>query len=284
MFKSYLSIIKPGIIVGNLFSVICGFFLASQKNINYLYLLKIIISTSLIIGSSCVFNNIIDCDIDRIMKRTNNRVFPKNIISLKKGFIYAFILGINGFLLSFFWMNYLTTFIAFLGFIIYVLFYTAFFKKNSIHSTLIGSLSGATPPVIGYCSVSNQLDLCSMILFFMFFFWQIPHTYTIAISRFKDYKKVNIPLLPIKKGITITKKYIIFYIFLFTIFNVLLSINGYTSYIFLVVSIILNTLWIAISLYGFKKDVNNHLWAKKNFLFSIFIITMISVIIIFDSL
>ncbi|MXP51373.1 heme o synthase [Pantoea sp. SoEX] len=281
MLKQYLQLVKPKIIFGNLISVAGGFLLASKGNINYKLLIISLLGVSLVIASSCILNNVIDCDIDQKMDRTKNRILAKNVISIKKVVFYSFMLGIKGLFLLYFYVNFISTLLAMLGAGIYVVVYSLYMKRRSIHSTLIGSIAGATPPIIGYCAVTNKFDICALILTLIFSLWQVPHSYSIAILFLKDYKLVNIPVLPAIKGITTTKHHIIFYIVLFIFSIFMLTISGYASYRCLFVSSLVSLIWFIIALSGYKTD-NNEVWARQLFIFSIFTITVISIMISID--
>ena len=97
MIKRYLQVTKPGIIFGNLISVIGGFLLASKGSIDYSLFLFTLVGVSLVVASGCVYNNYIDRDIDKKMERTKNRVMVKGLISPKLSLVYATVLGIAGF-------------------------------------------------------------------------------------------------------------------------------------------------------------------------------------------
>ncbi|BAH83204.1 heme o synthase [Candidatus Ishikawella capsulata] len=281
MIKEYLQLTKPRIILGNLVSVTGGFLLASKGHVNYSRLFITLISMALIIASSCVFNNIIDCDIDKKMYRTRNRVLVKEKISLKTSMLYGFILGIMGFWLIYSKINLLTIWLTLIGFLIYVFIYSLYMKRHSIYGTLVGSLAGAVPPVTGYCAVTNHFDVASLILLIIFTTWQIPHAYAIAIYRFKDYQRINIPILPLIKGIKVAKNHIIVYILLFIIANLLLTITGFTGYKYLLVTCIISFIWLIMSYTGYKTK-NNSLWARRIFLFSIINITVVSIMMSID--
>lgn len=105
MFKQYLQVTKPGIIFGNLISVIGGFLLASKGSIDYPLFIYTLVGVSLVVASGCVFNNYIDRDIDRKMERTKNRVLVKGLISPGVSLVYATLLGIAGFMLLWFGAN-----------------------------------------------------------------------------------------------------------------------------------------------------------------------------------
>lgn len=139
MFKQYLQVTKPGIIFGNLISVIGGFLLASKGSIDYPLFIYTLVGVSLVVASGCVFNNYIDRDIDRKMERTKNRVLVKGLISPAVSLVYATLLGIAGFMLLWFGANPLACWLGVMGFVVYVGVYSLYMKRHSVYGTLIGS-------------------------------------------------------------------------------------------------------------------------------------------------
>ncbi|ABF13813.1 heme o synthase [Candidatus Palibaumannia cicadellinicola] len=285
MIRLYLQATKPGIVLSNLMSFIGGFLLASKGRINYLIFLVTLLGVLFIVTAGCVLNNIIDRDIDRKMERTKNRPLAIGSISILTCLIYALICSIIGIYLLYNYTNKLTMLLAIIGLIVYVGIYTKCMKRQSIYSTIIGSFSGAIPPVIGYCAVSNQFDTGALLLLLIFCLWQMPHSYAIAILRLQDYQAASIPILPIKKGIRITKNHIVIYIVAFIVTTILLNISGYTtSYQYLIVTNFINFWWLYLALQGYKEDNNDILWSKKMFIFSIIAITSLSLMMSLDSI
>ncbi|WP_042150883.1 MULTISPECIES: heme o synthase [unclassified Pseudoalteromonas] len=281
MIKSFLQLTKPGIIIGNLIAAAAGFFLAAQGNIDWFLFLAMCSGVILIIASGCVFNNYIDRDIDGLMQRTCNRVLVKKLISLNSALVYAFILGLAGFTVLFVFTNITSLFFGALGFIVYVGFYSLYFKRKSIYGTLVGSLSGACPPVIGYCAITGNFDIGAAIILIAFCLWQIPHSYAIAIYRMTDYQAAKIPVLPVCKDIKTARMHIIAYITAFTLVSLLLSQQAYVGIIYAVVMSILGAYWLYIAIADFNR-LSNQMWAKRLFVFSILTITILSVLISFD--
>lgn len=282
--KNYLNLIKPGIVIGNLISCTGGFLTASHGNIQYIHLIYVIIGMSLIISSGCIFNNIIDRDIDSIMDRTKNRILAqKNTISIKKTIVFTIILNIIGLLFLICTKNLFTILLANIGFFIYVIVYSYWMKRKFSYSTIVGSISGSMPPVIGYCTASNQFDMGALILLLIFSFWQIPHSYAITIFRNQDYKKAKIPTFMITQGIKKTRIHIIICIIGFILSTALLTITGYTSITFLFIISIINTFWLYESLYKYKLIKDNSLWSKRIFILSIIIIIFLNLLLSIDS-
>ena len=214
MIKDYYSLTKPGIIRGNLITAAAGFFLASKDIVDMKLLLAMLVGTSLVIASGCVLNNYLDISIDKQMARTKKRALVTGTITSKNALIFATILGLSGEIILLIFTNLLTALIGLFGLFVYVIVYGAA-KRRSTHGTLVGSLSGAVPPVAGYTAVTGSLDWAALTLFLILVCWQMPHFYAIAIYRYNEYKAAGLPMLPIVKGIRATKLQILNYCLFF---------------------------------------------------------------------
>ena len=270
----YFSLTKPGIIFGNLITTIGGFYLV-KPHASFLLLLLTLAGIALVIASGCVFNNYIDRDIDPLMERTKNRATALGLVSTRKLLLFGALLGICGFAVLLCFTNMLATFIALIGFLFYSVVYSLYFKRTSVYGTAIGSISGAVPPVVGYWAASNSFDAGAIIVFLMLVIWQMPHSYAIAIYRLKDYIAAGIPVLPVKKSMRYTKISMLIYVIIFSMASMLPTFFSYTGGYYLGVAIVLNLYWIYLSVKGFS-TTDDALWARKNFLFSIIVITLLS--------
>ncbi|AEF53141.1 heme o synthase [Marinomonas posidonica] len=282
MFKRYLQVTKPGIIMGNLISVAGGFFLAARGDIDWMLMLMTVIGLSLVVASGCAINNYIDRDIDAKMKRTRNRVTVNGEMSGKAAFFHGVVLGVIGFALLSYFTNWVAVAFAVFGYVVYVGLYTLYFKRKSVYGTFIGSLSGAVPPVVGYCAAAGQFDAGAAILLTMFSIWQMPHSYAIAIFRFDDYKAAGIPVLPVSQGIAKAKRHIILHIAAFAVVAALLPLAGYVGIGFMVVALSTSLWWLAMALRGYRADIDLNGWARQVFFFSIITVTALSVTMAID--
>ncbi|MGV3278683.1 heme o synthase [Rickettsiales bacterium LUAb2] len=279
--NKFFSITKPGIVFGNLITTIAGFFLGIRYyHFDFILFISTLLGISLVVASGCVFNNCIDKDIDTIMERTTKRVLPSGLMSVNTALIYGSILGILGFLLLYWQTNVLTVFLAFIGFFVYVVIYSLWLKRKNTYGIVVGAVSGAIPPVVGYCAASNNFDLMAVILFILLFLWQMPHTYAINIYRQSDFTKANLPILPNIKGMLYTKKTILIYVVLFVIVSILPTIIGVTGKLYLLAALLLGITWIAMGVKGFSNQ-EDKIWARKMFLFSINILTILSIFMCF---
>lgn len=263
-------------------TVFGGFFLGSKEAINFPLFLSTLLGIALVIASGCVFNNYIDRDIDKLMERTKNRASARGLVSGLFMIFYAGLLGVLGTLVLGLFTNALTMYVAWVGLFFYVVLYSLYFKRNSVFGTLIGSVSGAVPPVVGYCAATNTFDLGAVILFLILCFWQMPHSYAIAIYRFQDYAAAKIPVLPVKKNIAVAKISMLVYAILFVLAVFALFLFGYANWIYLVIGLGISLYWPYLVIKGFKiksqEYADNIPWAKKVFLFSIINITALSIV------
>lgn len=283
MIKDYYLLTKPGIIRGNILTLIAGYMVGSiNLEFSLARLLWAIIGTSMVVASSCVFNNIIDRDIDKYMTRTKNRALVRGTINLKNATIYGVLLGLLGTVILLAQVNTLTALLGLVGMALYVIVYT-FTKRKTTYGTLIGSLSGSVPPLAGYSAAANVVDLTSVVLFLSMTCWQMSHFYAIALYRLNEYKKAKIPLLPIKKGILRTKISILGYIVGFTLTCSMLYLLSAISEISFLIFVILSTLWICLGVYYFKTKSDTK-WGKNMYLFSLIVIAAWCLILSVDSL
>jgi protoheme IX farnesyltransferase len=279
LIKEYYSITKPGIIYGNAITVVAGFILASRGHIDWFLLFATLAGLSLVVASGCVFNNYIDRDIDGIMERTKNRALVRGLVSPRSALVFGIFLGVFGIAILAFYTNLLTVAMSLVGLFVYVVVYSMWFKRTSVHGTIVGSISGAIPPVVGYLAVSNNFDFGAIILFFILALWQMPHSFAIAIYRLPDYTKAGIPVLPVKKGILVTKIQMLVYIALFVLATFVLVVFGYTRQIYFFTMVLFGLAWIGLSVKGFY-TANDKLWARNMFIYSIVVIVVFFVVVL----
>lgn len=279
MISEYYWLTKPGIIYGNTITALAGFFSAgggaSIEKISF------VLGLAFIIGSACVFNNIYDRGMDAKMDRTKNRAVASGSISVSKAFIFGIILFLAGSGILFYFVNILSLLVAILGWVVYVAIYTPL-KHKTVHATLIGSIAGAVPPVVGYTAVTNNLDLAAWLLFLILVCWQMPHFYVIAIHRFDDYVRAFIPVLPSRKGFYVTKKYMLAYIAAFIFASLSLTFFKYNGYFYAFIVGFFGLAWLWFCLKGFKQGIDEKLWAKKMFRFSLIVLVVFSIMVSID--
>lgn len=281
MFRAYYYLVKPGIIRGNIITAGAGFFLASKGDIDWGLLAATLGGLSLVIASACAFNNYLDRDIDAKMARTRKRALVIGSISEKNALIFATVIGLAGSTILGVFTSQLAQLVALLGLFFYVVVY-GYAKRRTVWGTAIGSISGATPPVVGYTAVAGRLDWPAVILFIILVFWQMPHFYSIAIFNMKQYASAKIPVLPIKKGVRAAKFQIAAYVTAFMAAAASLSVFGYTGYLYLSAVAVFGLFWLRLCILGFQAK-DDSAWAKNIFRFSLLVLTILSLTISLDS-
>lgn len=281
-FKNYLQLTKPGIIMGNAITASGGFILASGWRIPFFLFLATLVGLSFVIASACVCNNFIDRDLDRKMHRTRNRVLPKGLVKEDRAILFSMILGTIGVVILFKYVNLLATVAAIFGFFVYVLLYS-FSKYLTPMCTVIGSIAGSIPPVVGYAAIKGSIDLGAILIFTTIVMWQMPHFYAIAMYRLRDYKTAEVPVMPVSRGIFATKLRMLFYIVGFLATAIMLFVCKYVGYLYLGVATLLSIYWLFLSIKGFYAK-NDAFWARKMFLYSLVVVMAICGIIPFSAI
>ncbi len=278
--RNYYSLTKPGIIYGNVLTTIGGFLFAAKGVINVPLFIAVILGTALVIAASCIFNNYLDRDIDHKMSRTKNRCLVTGEISEGSALMLGTILMLSGISILIFFTNLLTAIVGMLGAFFYIIVYYQG-KRFTKFGTEIGSISGALPIVGGYTAVTNHLDLGAILLFLILIFWQMPHFYAIALFRMKEYEAAGIPVVPLVRGIPLTKILLTLYLLGFCLLAASLTFFGYTTNWYLFMMGVVSLYWLSIGIRGFKvKSLNS--WARKVFLTSLIIILVFSLLISID--
>lgn len=278
-FRDYLSLAKPGIILGNLISAAGGFFLGSRGQISVGAFLATLAGMALVIGGGCALNNYIDRDIDALMTRTRNRPLPMKRIPAVFAVILGLLLALCGLSVLALHANALAVGIAFSGFIVYVVLYSLWLKRTR-HGTWMGSLAGAVPPLVGYCAASGRLDIAGLILFLIYAAWQFPHAYAIAILHLQDYATASIPVLPVVQGVGRVKRNMPAYVAAFTLCSLLLFFTHNTGWGYFAVLLFLGLAWMRAAWRGRKGD--DRLWARKSFAYSILMVMALSLMMSVD--
>ncbi len=270
MIRAYYRLAKPGIVYGNIFTVIAGYLFATHLEISWPVFTAVILGMAMVIAGACVFNNVLDRDIDAKMERTKVRATVTGAVSVRAALVYGTVLCVVGFSMLFFDTNALTAAVALTGFFFYVVMYGAAKRITRAH-TLIGSISGAVPILAGYTAATHSIDAAGIILFLILVLWQMPHFYAIALYRLHEYAAAGIPLLPSVKGAYLTKIVIAVYIAAFVFAQAIFTILSYTGYVYLAVVLSFGIAWFVRAIRGFSAH-DDAVWAKHLFYFSLYVL------------
>ncbi len=276
----YYQLTKPGVLYGNVITGVSGFLFGAAyfQEFDFWLFVATIGGMTLIIAAACALNNVFDRDIDKVMERTKTRGVASGAVSVRGATIFALTLFAFGTLVLALWSNWLVTAIGLAGFVTYVWLYGALSKRQSIHGTAVGSVSGAFPILAGYCAVSGQIDAAAVLVFLILFFWQFPEFYSIAIYRQKEYAKAGVPVMTVVKGVQNTKVQIFVYTILYVISTVLLTPLGYTGWVYFVAMLLLGLWWLKIGWGAFRvpEGPKSDAWARRMFHFSLIVLLALS--------
>ena len=259
-------------------------YLLGAADVNYIQLFYLISGGILIVSSSNIFNQIIERDLDKLMKRTQNRPLPKNEITPIVALFLAIVTSVIG-LIFMYLINIKVAILAALSIFLYTAVYTPM-KLISPFSVFIGAIPGAFPFMIGWVAATNHIGIEALTLFLMQFFWQFPHFWSIGWSQNSDYEKAGFKMLPTGKKDKSTSAQILFY----SIWAVLISILPYfgitgelkLSIIGVLVVIILGSYLIYKSYILFLDGKNEN--AKKLMLTSVIYLTLVQLTFLFDKI
>jgi len=265
------------------FSSFISYFLGASE-INYIELFYLIAGGILIVGSSNIFNQVIERDLDKLMKRTQNRPLPKEEITPRTALFLAILSAVIG-LLFMYLINLKVAILAATSIFLYTAIYTPM-KLVSPLSVFVGAIPGAFPFMIGWVAATNDIGIEALTLFLMQFFWQFPHFWSIGWSQNSDYEKAGFKMLPTGRKDKSTSAQILFY----SIWAVLVSIIpffGITGELKLsVVGVLavfaLGALLIYKSYILFLDGKNEN--AKKLMLTSVIYLTFIQLTFLFDKI
>lgn len=198
-FKDFKNLVKLRLTFLVVFSASISFLIAaeSQISINWYNWLKLIIGGFLVTSAANGFNEIIEKDLDKLMKRTMDRPLPSGRMTNGQALVLSLVMGILGtYLLGS--LNILTGILSVFSILFYAFIYTPLKQKSPI-AVFMGAIPGALPPLIGYVAAHGQINQIALILFGIQFVWQFPHFWAIAWVLDDDYKKAGFRLLPTTK-------------------------------------------------------------------------------------
>jgi protoheme IX farnesyltransferase len=194
----YIELTKPRITVFILMSAAVGFLCGTRgaNHWNLITLLHTVIGTALIASGTAALNQWYERAADAKMDRTKLRPIPSGRITAVQALCFGVTLSIAGFIELWLGANLLTGMLGLFTMASYLGVYTPL-KQRSPHSTTIGAIPGAMPPLIGYAAAAGTLTTEAWILYAILFLWQFPHFYAIAWMYRDDYAKAGIRMLPV---------------------------------------------------------------------------------------
>ncbi|KAA9131838.1 protoheme IX farnesyltransferase [Marinihelvus fidelis] len=248
--RDYLELCKPRVVALIVFTAVVGMLLATTGLPPWNALLAGTAGIGLAASSAAAINHLLDRRIDAVMARTRERPLPTGHLTSTRVVVFAAVIGIASMIILVVFVNVLTAVLTFASLIGYAVIYTTWLKRATPQNIVIGGAAGAAPPVLGWTSVTGQVDADALLLFLIIFAWTPPHFWALAIYRRADYAAVDIPMLPVTHGVNFTRWHILFYTILLVIVTTLPWLTGMSGLVYLAGATVLNAgfLWYAFAL------------------------------------
>src|SRR3954470_302696 len=263
----YWALTKPRVTQLAVFCAVIGMFLATPDLPNWTTVIAATIGIWLLAGAAFAVNCLVEREIDSRMARTARRPMARGELTVLQTLVFSGMIGGAGMWVLYNFVNPLTMWLTFATFVGYAVIYTMILKPATPQNIVIGGLSGAMPPALGWAAIANDVPMQAWILVLIICVWTPPHFWALALYRRDDYAKSGLPMLPITHGLKFTQ----FHIWLYTIALVATTMLPYAVHmsglIYLVSAIGLNAvfLWYSWQVHRNYTD----LIARKAFTYSI---------------
>ncbi len=195
--QDFLILIKHRLTSLVVFTTAVGYLIANRGNLDWLNFVLTVLGVFLVVGSANAMNQVLEADVDGMMKRTAKRPLPSGRMKRQTAILVSILMLILGQFILLKYVNFISALLAFVAFVIYVFIYTPL-KRMTPLCTFVGAIPGAIPPAIGWTAVRGQIELGAIILFGIQFLWQFPHFWSIALICKSDYERVGFKVLPSK--------------------------------------------------------------------------------------
>lgn len=278
--RQYWVLTKPRVTQLAVFCAIIGMFLATPGMVPWPILIGGSIGIWLLAGAAFAVNCLIEQAVDAKMRRTAWRPSATGEITPLQIIIFSCLLGSAGMVVLWVYTNPLTMWLTFATFVGYAVIYTWLLKPATPQNIVIGGLSGAMPPALGWVAVSNQLSAEAWLLVLIIFVWTPPHFWALALYRREDYEEAGLPMLPVTHGERFTLLNILLYTLILLAASILPYVYGMSGIFYLASAIILSSIFIyyAVRLY---RNYSDQL-ARKTFKYSISYLALLFAAILLD--
>lgn len=237
--RDFFALSKPLIVGLLLITTYGGLVIGAQEWPSFSLTFWTLIGGALAAGGSSALNQYIDRELDRHMQRTAKRPLADSRLADAEGLSFGLGLSLVSYYILACFVNGLAALLSLAGIIYYVLVYSLWLKKATVQNIVIGGGAGAIPPMVGYAAATGYLDWTAWILFGIIFMWTPPHFWALAIVRMKDYERAGVPMLPVVRGETETRRQIFIYTLELVLVTLLLPVLKLAGSIYLVSSLVL---------------------------------------------
>tara|TARA_Y100001935_G_scaffold242425_1_gene232829 strand:+ start:500 stop:1342 length:843 start_codon:yes stop_codon:yes gene_type:complete len=275
---------KPRVMSLVLFTCMVGLVIAPTK-VDIIMAIVSLLAVSLGAGAAGTLNMWYESDLDALMSRTCLRPIPVGKVKKNQALIFGIMLSLISISLLYFSSNFISAFLLFLTISFYFFVYTVWLKRKTPQNIVIGGAAGALPPVIGWSIATGNLSAEPIILFLLIFLWTPSHFWALSLYKSEDYKKANIPMLPLISGTEKTKKNILVYSILMLVpILAMYFINMVTLYYFTLSTILTSYyIYLCYNLREAKNQKKSNLLAKKIFTYSIMYLFFLFLFLLIDN-
>lgn len=203
---AYVALTKPRIIELLLVTTVPAMILAERDWPGTWLVIATLIGGTLSAGGANAINNVIDRDIDEVMRRTSHRPMPTHKVEPRPALVFGILLGIGGFGWLWATTNLLAAVLSTAALLFYVFVYTLWLKRSSTQNIVIGGAAGAAPVLVGWAAVTGSLEVAPWLMFAIIFYWTPPHFWALSLRYREDYERAGVPMLPVVHGEEATKR------------------------------------------------------------------------------
>jgi heme o synthase len=278
--NSFFALCKPRVTALIVFTAIIGMFLATPGMVPLQILIAATIGIAMASGAAAAFNHLVEQKIDAKMARTRGRPLPTGQINSQQTFAFATIVALIGLSILYVFVNPLTMWLTFATFLGYAVIYTVFLKPATPLNIVIGGLSGAMPPALGWAAVTGTVSAEAWILVLIIFAWTPPHFWALALYRREEYAKSGLPMLPVTHGEMYTRLHILLYTIILVAVTLIPFAMRMSGMIYLVSVLALDAVFVyyAIKLY---REYSDEL-SKTTFKYSILYLMLLFLALVID--
>jgi protoheme IX farnesyltransferase len=278
--QQYWALTKPRVTQLAVFCAIIGMFLATPGMVPWSVLIGGSIGIWLLAGAAFAVNCLVEQKLDAKMRRTAWRPSATGELGQKQIIAFALVIGLAGMVLLWNFANPLTMWATLITFVGYAIIYTLLLKPATPQNIVIGGLSGAMPPALGWAAVANDLPAEAWLLVLIIFTWTPPHFWALALYRREDYKQSGLPMLPVTHGERFTLLHILLYTLVLIAATILPFIYKMSGYFYLASALILGGMFLAYAIALFRNYSDD--LAKRTFRFSIIYLSLLFAALLID--
>ncbi len=247
--RDYVALTKPRIISLLLLTTVASMYVADPSGPALSTILWTMLGGYLAAGSAGAINHYLDRERDARMERTRSRPLVSGRIEPLHGLLFGITLGVLAIAELSIAVNVLAAALALVGLLGYVFVYTMWLKPLTPQNIVIGGAAGAMPPLVGWAAATGALTLDAFWLFAIVFLWTPPHFWALSLLIKDDYARTGVPMLPVVRGEAVTRRQILVYAVILTVFSLLPVATGLFGAIYAVAALALGGGLVALSTY-----------------------------------